>query len=158
MTFSALNTAASYATRNNPTFTGTVNWASATLNAATATVATSQSTTSGTYVDLATVGPAVTVTTGTKALVILAVQLQNDTALGLASMGFAVSGATTLAAAQATAVSGRANADFISQMSAVYLVTGLTAGSNVFTAKYQRLSLGTSTFSNRVITVIDMGS
>jgi hypothetical protein len=127
-------------------------------NSVTATVATGQTTTSATYVDLATVGPSVTVTTGTKALVILTTQLGNDAALGWASMGFAVSGATTLAAAQATAVSGRANADFISQMSATYLVTGLTAGSNTFTAKYQRLSLGTSTFTNRVITVIDMGS
>ena len=158
MTFSALNTAASYATKNSPTFTGTVNWTGAALNAGTATVATSQTTTSGTYTDLATAGPAVTITTGTKALVVLTAQISNDAALGLASMGFAVSGATTLAAAQTTALSGRANADFISQMSAVYLVTGLTAGSNTFTAKYQRLSLGTSTFSNRVITVIDMGS
>ena len=124
---------------------------------ATATVATSQTTTSGTYTDLATAGPAVTLTTGTKALVIVTCQISNDASLGLASMGFAVSGATTIAAAQTTSLSGRANADFITQASAMYLVT-LTAGSNTFTAKYQRLSLGTSTFSNRVITVIDMGS
>jgi hypothetical protein len=136
--------------------TWTVTGISAPPTSATATVATGQTTTSGTYTDLATAGPAVTLTTGTKALVIVTCQLSNDASLGLASMGFAVSGSTTIAAAQTTSLSGRGSADFITQASAVYLVT-LTAGSNIFTAKYSRLTAGTSTFTNRVITVIDMG-
>jgi len=43
------------------------------------------------------------------------------------------------------------------RMSAGYIITGLTAGSNVFTAKY-RVSANTGTFQNRNISVIDMGS
>jgi hypothetical protein len=43
------------------------------------------------------------------------------------------------------------------RLSIVTLLTGLTAGSNIFTAKY-RLSGGTATFFDRDISVIDLGS
>ena len=41
------------------------------------------------------------------------------------------------------------------QGSATFYVSGLTAGSNTFTAKY-RGTVGTATFSNRSITVIPL--
>ena len=114
-------------------------------------VATSETTTSTTYADLATVGPAVTgtVSSSGKALVTLTAQLSNSNNNRLCFMGFAVSGATTVAAADAQAIlytssAGNANA----QMSATYLVNGLVAGSNTFTAKY-RASNNTCTFLNR---------
>lgn len=118
------------------------------------TVATSQTTTSTSYTDLATSGPTVTLTTGTKAYVILTCYQFNNTANSVSFMSFAVSGATTTAAADATCLSFRGNIaggqDL--QTSAIYEVT-LTAGSNTFTSKY-KVSGNTGTFASRGITVI----
>lgn len=121
-----------------------------------ATVATSQTTTSTTYADLATVGPTVTVTTGAHALVIVTCQLFNNGANNGSFMGFAVSGATTTAAADATALEydQNANASNALRASAMYYVT-VNAGSNTFTAKY-RVTAGTGTFAARTITVIPL--
>jgi hypothetical protein len=68
-------------------------------------------------------------------------------------MGFGVSGASTVAASDTQSlnvVSLGATAG--AQITATYLVTGLTAGSNTFTAKY-RASGNTCTFVNRSIVV-----
>ena len=161
MTFSALNTAASYATKNSPTFTGTVNWASAVLNIATATVATSQTTSSTSYTDLATAGPAVTLVTGTKALVIFTCNLVQGSNNGYAYASFAISGATTQAASDAySLMAGPATAGVQGptiRASTAQIFTGLTAGSNTFTVKY-RTNINVSYFQDRNITVIDMGS
>jgi hypothetical protein len=124
----------------------------------TATVATSQTTTSTTYADLATVGPTVSsLTTGTFALVVLTAFMSNSGAGNTSLMTFDVSGATTLTHAggsvdtlSLSTVSDIANAG--RRFSAVYPVT-LTAGSNTFTAKY-RVSAGTGTFIDRNIIVI----
>ena len=126
----------------------------------TATVATSQTTTSTSYTDLATAGPAVTVTTGTKALVFVYANLYNDTINHNSNMAVAISGATTVAAAAGGVSLGwQTNSGYIQRLnaSAAFLITGLTAGSNIFTAKYA-VSGGTGTFGNRNIIVIDMGS
>ena len=128
---------------------------------ATATVATSETTTSTSYTDLATAGPAVTVTTGTKALVTVSGIVYNTTASEFAVMAFAVSGATTVAAADLYGVTISPVAATVGDAigaSRVTLLTGLTAGSNVFTAKYKRSNAGTATFTTRSISVIDMGS
>lgn len=121
-----------------------------------AVVATAQATSSTSYVDLATVGPAVTKTIGTsgKALVIVTCFVFNGTAGALNFMGYAVSGATTLAASDDRAlilhsqvVNGQG------RHSAVHLQTGLTPGSNTFTAKY-KVNAGTGTYSNRSLIVV----
>ena len=129
-------------------------------NNASATVTTSQSLTDTSYSDLATSGPAVTLTTGTKALVIVTCSYNSTNSGGF--MGYGVSGATTLAAADVRA--GRWNqtantAETLDRYSMAFIVTGLTAGSNTFTAKY-RCSVfgGTGTWFDRQISVIDMGS
>lgn len=123
----------------------------------TAAVATNQTTTSTSYTDLATAGPAVTLTTGTKALVVVSCGLYNSAA-NSTYMGFAVSGATTIAAADASAIEiGGSNGTVFVAASRALMLTTLTAGSNVFTAKY-RVSGGTGNFYNRAIVVIDLGS
>jgi hypothetical protein len=123
-----------------------------------AIVNTQQSTTSTSYTDLATAGPAVTVTTGTRALVIVTAQITSSTANSANIMSFAVSGATTIAAADAVGVAqlyGPASTvDTYPRMSAASYVT-LTAGSNTFTAKYAT-STGTAFFRNRQIFVINL--
>lgn len=124
--------------------------------AATAKVVTTETTTSTSYTDLSTSGPAVTVTIGANglALVILNTQLSNGSSTGYASMSFAVSGANTQAAADEFAV--LAINPTTMRASSVFLLTGLTAGSTTFTAKYASLVTGTSTFLNRKISVVPL--
>jgi len=112
-----------------------------------ATVATSQTTVSGAYTDLATVGPAVTITTGTSALVTIGSAIQGSSSLLTCYMSWAVSGATTSAAVDARAV-GIANQQLIFA-SRVFLMTGLTPGSNTFTAKYKTSGGATGTYTDR---------
>jgi len=124
---------------------------------ATATVATSQTTTSTSYTDLATAGPAVTVTTGTKALVIFSAQSDNSST-SANSTSFAVSGATTIAASDSYRTRFDSTlATYAQQQTQGILLTGLTAGSNTFTVKY-KVSSSTGTWATRIINVIDMGS
>ena len=126
---------------------------------ATATVATSESTTSGSYTNLTTSGPAVTLTTGTKALVIASCQIQN-----LASnnqegyVDFAISGATTRSASDATAIYLKANSDSPRIRTSVANSVTVTAGSNTFTMKYRADGVNSTTFLNRSLIVIDLGS
>jgi hypothetical protein len=110
-----------------------------------------ESTTSTSYTALSTAGPAVTLTTGTKALVAVSSFLGNR-----ASMSFDISGASSFSAADTKAVQD--NSDNSSIGSGVYLMTGLTAGSNTFTAKYRSTNGTSAPFQNRNIAVIDMGS
>ena len=132
--------------------------AGATPTSGNASVLTFQTTTSTSYTDLATSGPAVTVTTGTKALVMFGCNMTCTNALAVGRMDFAVSGASTKNPSDDTAFlysNATNNAQFAG--SRVVTVTGLTAGSNTFTAKYIT-NTGTEQFGNRFITVIDLGS
>jgi hypothetical protein len=113
------------------------------------TVATSQNTASTSYVDLATVGPTVSIETGTAVEVTLTATLLNS-ASSVSFMAFAISGATTVAAADNFCIQYPVTVQ--ARVSARYLITGLTAGTNTFTAKY-RAAAGTATFADRVITV-----
>ena len=116
----------------------------------TAAVATSQTTGSASFTDLATSGPAVSLVTGTTCFVTIGGNLSNS-GTGFSEMSFAISGATTAAASAATGLAsgGASTSAFIG--TATYLVTGLTPGVNTFTCKYLAGS-GTSTFSARRIT------
>jgi len=118
----------------------------------TAAVLVSETTTSTTFTDLATVGPAVTATTGTMALVVVHGSTSN-TGTGSTRMAYDISGATTVAAADNRGI-GNANTD-IMLASGVDLITGLVPGVNTFTAKY-RVSTGTGTFVSRRIIVMPL--
>ncbi len=123
-----------------------------------ATVATQQSTSSTSFTDLTTAGPAVTLTTGTKAIALISSAISLDTLGVRGYVGVAVSGATTVAAADADALRYQAyaiNADH--RGSLVVTFSSLTAGSNTFTLKY-RVSSGaaSATFANRTLTVIGL--
>jgi hypothetical protein len=93
----------------------------------------------------------------------------NITATGTRSAGvvqgfeaFAVSGATTIAANDAQSVmvgvtGSSTNADTVQdQVSATYVVTGLTNGNNTFTLNYRSSGGDTITYSNRSIIVIPL--
>ena len=149
-------------TADSSTATG-LKWAAVAASPASgvASVLTRQSTNSNTYTDLATSGPAVTLTTGTKVLVIVSSAMDTDASSNApAAMDFAVSGATTRSATDQTAVkSPKVNAASTEQFrgSSAQIIT-VTAGSNTFTAKYHTTNSEIVFFANRTITVIDLGS
>jgi len=125
------------------------------ITSASSSVATSQTTSSQSYTDLATAGPAVTLTTGTKALVIITAGLRVGTAdRGYAS--FAVSGASTISASDNYAAAFEGSTT--QRGAAATRLTTLTAGSNTFTMKYRGSGGGTCTADTREIIVIDLGS
>ena len=119
--------------------------------ATTATVATSETTTSATYTDLATAGPSVTVTTGTAALVYITAEISNTSQVNN-HVGYAVSGATTTAASDERNLRVSGAAATVQKMTAVYLAS-LTAGSNTFKLEY-KTDGGTATFLRRSIIVV----
>jgi hypothetical protein len=125
-------------------------------------IASQQATTSTSYTDLSTAGPAVTITTGTKALVSIVSQMaKTGSATPDSMVSFAISGATTLAAANNPYAIQFNMSDAIGgsfQIGGSWIVTGLTAGSNVFTMKYKDAGGGTSYFANRTLSVLNLGS
>jgi len=134
--------------------------AAGSFNTGFAQVGTSESTTSTSYTNLTTV-LSTTVTTGTKALVSITVGFQNGIIANVGSFAsFGVTGATTLAASDtyATRFFSADSSNLLVNGSGTWVVTGLTAGSNVFTAKYKSESGVTSNFVLRTISVVDLGS
>lgn len=122
------------------------------LNMGSATVATTESTTSTSYTDLATAGPSVTLTTRTFVFVVITAQAWNSSATSGTWWSFAVSGATTLAAADGNAgiVTAAASGDAFRY--SVAKIVPVTAGVNTFTMKY-KAGANTATFSKREIAV-----
>lgn len=113
-----------------------------------ATAAGGPSTTSTSYVTLSG-GPAVTITTGSSALVIV------GTEMGIKGyMSFAISGATTRAASDTTALV--AIAGDIGASRTVF-VTGLTPGVNTFTAMYKSFDGTSVIYGQRDLIVIAFG-
>ncbi len=112
----------------------------------------------GSYVDLTTVGPSVTLTTGTRVRVTISCDVKMTTSFtgNTAFMSFAVSGASTLAADEARAVwiNGHSGFDtnFNIPLERTFVIEGLTAGSNTFTAKFKKDGQNWS-FGNRRIMV-----
>jgi hypothetical protein len=124
-------------------------------NSEVAFVAADEATATTTYVDLSTLGPAVTVTSGTKALVTVGGGASNSIA-GLASrIAATISGASSIAANDSDSYlieSGNISDHF--QGTWTYVTTALTSGSNTFTNKYRTSAGGgTSNFDNRLISV-----
>lgn len=124
-------------------------------SSATAVVATQQSTTSATYTDLATAGPAVTITTDTQALVLLFCGQMNPAINSSMAMSFAVSGATTIGATDTQAQTLQIAGSGVNIGGGIpILVTGLTPGSHTFTSKYRSDGTASNAFKDRRITVI----
>lgn len=123
-------------------------------------VATDQSTTSTSYTDLAT-SQSVTLTTGTKVLVLFNMALYSSAVNQSAMASIAVSGATTTSASDDWAIKLRNDGTDVSQDWRIGVSTLLTctAGSNTFTLKFKSTSgSATANFYNRELIVIDLGS
>jgi hypothetical protein len=128
------------------------NWIQITPEAA--AVNTSETFTGTTYTasQPATSGPAISIRTGTTALITVGSNFTvNAGVQGYQS--FAISGATTVAASDTNAMivgNMSATSNFIQGLSKVIYVTGLTAGLNTFTVQ-QRVTAGTGTIAQRYI-------
>lgn len=129
-----------------------------TANSVSATVNTSETTTSTSYVSLATTTDSVSATIGSsgKALVTIGCWMQCSLASGNAvRMTFVASGANTIAAGTAPYVilyqTWTTNA--FDERGRSWLITGLTPGSTTFAAKYLTDG-GTGTFKERNIAVV----
>lgn len=97
-------------------------------------------------------GPAVTVTTGPKALITFHSRQSTSVATTNVWTSVAISGASAIAASDTWAVS----TDIVSSQifhGLAYVEPALTAGSNTFTEQY-RVSGGTGTFASRRINVV----
>lgn len=120
-----------------------------------ATLATSQTSTSTSYVDLTTT-VSVSLVTSTQALVFIAASQSNNGANNATYLSYAVSSATTIAASDTWAVlHDGAPANDQTRYSSVHHVTNLTAGTNVFTMKH-RVAAGTGAWANREICVMGL--
>jgi hypothetical protein len=114
-----------------------------------------QTTNSGSYTDLGTLGPTVTVTTGIRALVIIGARISNNTIGQGGRMACEVSGATTMGASDINsflAESGNANDEYKGSWVTIY--EGINAGSNTFRGKYRLVGNGIASFSNRLVAVV----
>lgn len=127
-----------------------------TITPQSATVNTSQTVASASYNDLATVGPQVTIQTGTKALVTIS-GIAESSFNNYMWMSFAVSGATTIAASDDNGSYFReisATGGMGGSISRTLLITSLNVGSNTFTMKYRGTSTNAVSYRNRSITVV----
>lgn len=117
-------------------------------------VPTSQSTTSTAFTDLATVGPQVTVPTGSRALVMFSCDLNNTATNGASTASVAVTGASSIAASMAwRLVRDGAAAGNVWRMGTSHLFDTLTPGINTFTMKYL-VGSGSGTFGSRELIVL----
>jgi hypothetical protein len=121
-------------------------------------VSTSETTTSvGTYVDLATLGPEVSVASGTRAIIFVSARIANNTNATESFASYAVSGASSVAATDSRAASLLvAAANQRARVGIIALETGLTAGTNVFTMKYKVGGASTGTFDARTLAVFPL--
>jgi len=124
-----------------------------------ATIATQENATSTTYVDLATTTDTVTVTIGSNGLafISLSAYIVNSAAFTVNLLSFVASGANTIAASDANGGQFQtfaANA-FGMVGNGGQLLSGLTPGITTFKLKY-RVTGGTGSYSNRVISVIPL--
>ena len=141
----------------------TASWvapASASANNASALTTGAQTTSSGSFTGLTT-ATAVTVTTGTKALVIISTEMSISVNSEQMWASWAVSGATTVAASTSLSVftetPSTGTLPRVNTFTRGYIQTGLTAGSNTFTMQF-KVGGGTGVYGNRSISVVDMGS
>jgi len=124
-----------------------------------AAVDSEQSTTSTSFTDLTTSGPSVTLTTGTKVLVILSWYGYASSG-GASVMGYNISGSTTYSAAFAEVgqIWNNGSGSSLGLQNSFVSYKTVTAGSNTFTAKYKVRGSGTASFDFRHMTIIDLGS
>lgn len=118
-----------------------------------AIIATSETTTSTSYTDLASPGPEVEPITGQRALVFLTSRCVNSGAGGRCAISYDVNGSGSSDGSAWISESGLANGMY--RGTCFDVATSLTGGQNMFTMKY-RVTANTGTFVNRILYVIPL--
>lgn len=122
----------------------------------TARVDAAESTTSASPADLATVGPSVTCTTGSHALIIWSAEMGNTTVSAPGIAGVLISGATSESPTVNNELRQESSgASEFQRASTVRLKTDLTPGVNTFKMQYWTTT-GTLTLNYRELTVIPL--
>lgn len=107
------------------------------------------------YGDLATVGPFVTVTLTSAAIVMFSAQISNGTGGGGGFVSYGITGPTSFFAPNGHVIRKiSSNPGEAEQFGKVNWQAGLSAGSNIFGLKYTTPTGGTATFQFRDILVI----
>jgi hypothetical protein len=123
-------------------------------------VATVESTSSSTYTNLTTT-QAITLTTGTKVMVIVGCNMSRSYNGGTTNMSYEISGATTSAPSDDYSkyfkIDDQSLIGNVRIQSSYISFRTVTAGSNTFTAKFKSNG-GQADIGNRTIAVIDLGS
>lgn len=116
-------------------------------------VTTSETTTSSEWTDLTTAGPAVTLTTGKRAIVFMSCRTNNTSTAGGNNISYELSGETEREPLYSTSLrfDGITASNDMSYATLDYITT-LNPGENTFTMKYRRGS-GTATFQQRQLAV-----
>lgn len=125
--------------------------------AAVTTVATSETTTSGTYTDLTTTADSVTVTIGASGKALVIFSAETSVSAGSSRMSYAMSGANTAPATDAKSATFHAQVGAAQDGTLIraYMETGLTPGSTTFKPKFRSaIDTSTKTFLNRQIIAI----
>lgn len=113
----------------------------------------SETTSSTSYTDLATAGPEVTLDVPSSGKVLIAIGCQGAADTGAVCwMGFALSDTNTVAASTDRRVLFNQS---VEAQGNTFALTGLTAGTTTFTAKYAT-NAGTATFSRRTLVVVPL--
>jgi len=126
---------------------------------ASSTINTLEVTTSTSYTNLATT-QSVTLTTGTKVLVLISCGIQTDTTSKRAFVSYDISGATTQSASDAQALIFERPGSGGGQTNrfAIHSFATVTAGSNTFTLKFKAQTPAEAQFEYRTLTVLNLGS
>lgn len=123
-------------------------------------VSTAEATSSTEYTDLATIGPSVTVTTSSRALVFISAKMTNAAANNRCRMSYEITGATERGALDNTCLltDGRSPTDQGGRMMNFDMIgSALTPGVNTFSAKYRVSSdANAGTFDDRVLVVLPL--
>jgi hypothetical protein len=124
------------------------------LGAAYDYVATSQTTTSTSYTDLATSGPAVTVTVGANGILLVSCfATLTNSGSAAQNVSFELSGANTMTPSDE--YSGSISSGSVATTGRTVILTGLNPGATTVTAKY-RVVAGTGTFLRRSISAVPL--
>lgn len=131
-------------------------WTSPPSSPSGATVPTLEGTASTIYTDLGTVGPTVTLATYSLVVVLISCWVNITATSTVGYVSVAVSGATSLAAADGNVGfwENTATGGSYGQATATVYLTGLTSGSNTFALKYKSSDGSTCNFYNRTLVVI----
>ncbi len=118
-----------------------------------ASVSASDQCTSTSYVDLESLGPSVTVVTGSRALIMISAGISNSVNESTSFMAYAISGATTQTPSDNWSLrTDGISADKVNRRFQIFMEDDIRPGENTFTAKY-KTGANPATFQDRFIAV-----